>query len=384
MGMRRKVPATLVAACLLVATLAAAATPEEIRERVGVYIWGQVPDLSAAVEDARSLGARRVVRAFIGPWSDTPPYHDDTRPLALKLRDPGYQKLIREYAVIMFTAYDSYSYEREYGEADSGAELQARGRRVKSPLRPNPGKIERPSLGVVQRLGRLPSRQAAAYLDHVREEFSDFAFSLARYNRTFILSNWEAEHDVPEVRRWPVFQRYLQARLDGIAQGKARAARAHLPGRIYTAFEFTVVPGFLGRESGFERIGLRLRGVDYWSYSGWWSIGSAYDARLMGESFREAIRRIRARAGAGQQMIIGEFGEYWNLHPNAERLRAIVDVSIEEGVPYLFNWTLYDQPGEKDERGGDASRFGKFTQQRELTPQGRAMREWFGRDSGRR
>lgn len=370
--------AAAVLLCLQGRPCAAAATPGQIRDQVGIYIWGNVPDLASAVEDARSTGADHVVRAFIGPWSDTPPFHDDTRPLATKLRDSGYQKLIREYAVVMFTAYDSYSYQREYGEADTLAELRSRSRRVKSPQRPNKGKIEKPSLGVVQHLARLPRRQAAAYLERVKEEFSDFTFALARYNRTFILSNWEAENDVPDARRWPVFQRYLQARLDGIAAGRERAQRANLPGRVFTAFEFTIIPGFAGKESGLERLGLRLRGVDYFSYSAWWSIGANYDARLMGESIREAIRRIRAKAGADQQIIIGEFGEYWNEHTDVARMRALVDAALEEGAKYLFNWTLYDQPGEKDERGGDASHFGKFTQQRELTPQGREMREWFG------
>jgi hypothetical protein len=80
---------------------------------------------------------------------------------------------------------------------------------------------------------------------------------------------------------------------------------------------------------------------------------------------------------AGQSIIIGEFGEYWDLYPNSDRLRAIVDSALDEGAEYIFNWTLYDQPGEKDEHGRDASHFGKFTQQRELTPQGRAVQEWF-------
>jgi hypothetical protein len=69
------------------------------------------------------------------------------------------------------------------------------------------------------------------------------------------------------------------------------------------------------------------------------------------------------------------------MHPRAERLKAIVDVSIEEGVEYLFNWVLYEQPGETDEWGRDASHFGKFFLDRTLTPQGRAFQEWFRRPS---
>ncbi len=57
--------------------------------------------------------------------------------------------------------------------------------------------------------------------------------------------------------------------------------------------------------------------------------------------------------------------------------RAIVDVSLEEGAAYLFNWVLYDQPGEIDDHGRDASHFGKYRLDRTITPQGRALRQWY-------
>jgi hypothetical protein len=369
--------AVLLAAHLFCLMAVAAATPEQIREALGIYVWGNVPDLSVAVDDARSIGADHAIRAFIGPWSDTPPYHDDCRPLTVKLSDAGYRKLIQEYQVIMLTAYDSFSYTREYGEADTPTELMARAATVSAALRPNHGKIENPSLGIVRHLAKISRRESDEYLQHVKQEFSDFAFALGQFNRTFIISNWEAENDVPDIAYWPWFRRYLQARLDGIADGRIRAAKGKLPGRIFTAFEFTIIPGFAGKDSGLERIGMQLGGVDFLSYSAWWSIGSDFDAATMKASFHEAIGRIRAKLEAHQQLIIGEFGEYWNEHENAERQRAIVDTAIDEQVKYLFNWTLYDQPGEHDEHGQDASHFGKFTQARELTPQGEAMKLWF-------
>jgi hypothetical protein len=46
-------------------------------------------------------------------------------------------------------------------------------------------------------------------------------------------------------------------------------------------------------------------------------------------------------------------------------------------VEYLFNWVLYDQPGDKDEWGRDASHFGKYRLDRMLTPQGKAFQGWF-------
>lgn len=372
----RLIPLLLLFAAQRMRVPISAATPEQIRERVGIYIWGNVPDLSAAVDDARSTGADRVVRAFIGPWSDTPPYHDDVRPLAEKVGDAGYQKMFREYQVIMLTAYDSYSYGSEYGAADSLSELQDRSETFRVRDRPNAGKIEQPSLGIARHLARMSRKESREYLQRVKAEFADFTYALARHARTFIISNWEAENDVPDAGYWPWFHGYLQARLDGILEGRARALRARLPGRVFTAFEFTIIPEFTGRPSGLMVLGRNLRGVDYMSYSSWWSIGSGFDAQTMQESFREALRRIRGNVSNTQRLIIGEFGEYWNAYPDARSLRAIVDVSLDEHVEYLFNWVLYDQPGEWDDHGRNASHFGKFTKKRILTPQGRAVRQW--------
>jgi hypothetical protein len=38
---------------------------------------------------------------------------------------------------------------------------------------------------------------------------------------------------------------------------------------------------------------------------------------------------------------------------------------------------LYDQPGNRDDHGRDASHFGKFTLDGMLTPQGQAFQSWF-------
>jgi hypothetical protein len=75
--------------------------------------------------------------------------------------------------------------------------------------------------------------------------------------------------------------------------------------------------------------------------------------------------------------VIGEFGEYWNMFPDGARMKALVDASLDNGIEYLFNWVLYDQPGNKDEWGRDASHFGKYSLDRMLTPQGEAFRRWF-------
>jgi hypothetical protein len=375
---------TLAAAlCVTLFTPSAVLPPtssEIIRQRVGVYVWGRVPDLSAAILDVQRIGADRVVRTFIGPWSDTPPYEDDLRPLDEKATSPAFQAMFRAFPVTVLTAYDSFSYGRIYGNSSVRVEteISAPGGAAQS----GPRHPADPSLGLVKQLAAMTPAEAEELLGETHDEFRRFAFELAKLDRTFIVSNWEAEQDVPDASYWPWFTRYLQARLDGIVAGRNAARQMGYPARVFTAFEFTIVPGFAGRPSGLVEIGGQLRGLDYLSYSSWWSIGWDYDAATMKNSFRYAIQLIRgfaAQAGLPQQLIIGEFGEYWNLHPRGERLKAIVDVSIEEGVEYLFNWALYEQPGEKDEWGRDASHFGKYFLDRRLTPQGRAFQAWFQR-----
>ncbi|MBV8904150.1 MAG: hypothetical protein JOZ22_11000, partial [Acidobacteriia bacterium] len=70
-------------------------------------------------------------------------------------------------------------------------------------------------------------------------------------------------------------------------------------------------------------------------------------------------------------------GEYWDQHPAAERLKAAIDAALASGFEYVFDWVLYDQPGNKDDHGRDASHFGKFRLDGTLTPQGKAFQSWF-------
>lgn len=364
----------------IVASNALAATPEQLRKQVGIYVWGRVPDLGAAVDDAKRLGANHAIRAFIGPWSDNPPFTADLRPLATKLGDAAYQKLIREYSVIMLTAYDSFSYAKAYGamfQPDSSESAQKK-------TQHHPA---HPSSKIAHDLSAMTGSEAKQFLDQEREEFRKFSYELSKSDRTFIVSNWEAENDVPDSRDWGWFVRYLQARYDGILEGKNEARQKGLPGHVYTAFEFTIIPGFQGRRSGLLDIGSKLRGIDYLSYSSWWSIGADHDAEKIKQSFRSAFQMIRSGAKDSHltiRLIVGEFGEYWNLHPDGERMKALAEVAIDEGAEYLFNWVLYDQPGEIDEWGHDASHFGKYDLNRKLTPQGEAFRRWFTTETPKR
>jgi hypothetical protein len=223
--------------------------------------------------------------------------------------------------------------------------------------------------------GRLDARHLAA----TKDEFRRFALQLAKTPGRKIVSNWEFENDCP-ANRWASCAAYYQARLDGILEGRKRARELGLPGEILTAFEFTIVPGFVGKPSGLVEVGASLKGVDSLSYSSWWSIGAEMDAPTVGKSLDWAVHLIRDLASARKlttRIVVGEFGEYWDLHPRGERLKALVDASLDDGVEYLFNWVLYDQPGNKDEWGRDASHFGKYGLDRMLTPQGKAFQRWF-------
>jgi|GEM_PF-2454427 len=317
-----------------------AATPAEYRQKVGVYVWGRVASgLAGAAADVKRLGADQVVRVFIGPGAQwDPPGQPANEPLDVKLQRLDYREFIDSFPVVMITAYDVASFAR-YKEAPLDQET----------------------------------------LTRTRDEFRRFTVELSRHPGRRILSNWEFENDcLPD--NWAGCIEYYQARLDGIRQGRSEANALGYPGEILTAFEFTILPDFGGKRSGLVDAAPQLKGVDMLSYSAWWSIGHDLTAGLMHESFKEALRRIRATAderGLARRIIIGEFGEYWDAHPNAERLKAVADACIYRGVEYLFNWVLYDQPGQKDEWGRDASHFGKYRLDGALTPQGEAFRRWF-------
>ncbi|MGE5647146.1 MAG: hypothetical protein ACM336_15300 [Acidobacteriota bacterium] len=334
--------ASQLAAFVLAASCLHAATPADFRQKVGVYVWGALPGgLAAAAEDARRLGATQAVRVYIGPgawWDPSDP--GDNSPLDVKVRRADYREFLAAFPVVMLTAYDVASFGR-------------------------------------YKAARVDAARLAATTD----EFRRFTLELARMPGRKIIANWEFENDCL-AGNWPGCIEYYQARLDGIARGRAEAKALGYPGEIVSAFEFTVVPKFEGKPSGMVEAGPKLKGVDVWSYSSWHSVGANFDPATMRKSFEWAlvlIREFAAQARLTRRVIIGELGEYWDQHPSGERLREAADASLDQGVEYVFNWVLYEQPGRKDEWGRDASHFGKYAQDRTLTPQGMAFRRWFGR-----
>jgi hypothetical protein len=330
----------MIAALVLLVSNAGAATPTEYRERVGVYVWGQLRGgLEQAARDLKQVGADQVTRVYIGPaklWD--PSGGADDSPLDVKARRADYRAFLAAFAVVMLTAYDSASFEQ-------------------------------------YKKGRLDAQHLAA----TKDEFRRFALELAKTPGRKIISNWEFENDC-RTEQWAACREYYQARLAGIRQGREEARKLGYPGEILTAFEFTIVPGYEGKPSGLVAVGAKLEGVDFFSYSSWASIGWDSDAPAIYKSFEwgaHILHEFASKNRLNQRLIIGEFGEYWDQHAGAERMRALMDASLDNGFEYLFDWVLYDQPGNRDDHGRDASHFGKFTLDGMLTPQGRAFLSWF-------
>lgn len=329
--------------CLALCPLAQAAAPRQYQAKIGMYVWGDLAAqagqdaLATAAQDAEALGFNQAIRVYIGPgtfWDPT--YKTDNRPLDVKVQRPDYQQLLARFPVVMLTAYDAASFSRYKYE----------------PLSPD-------------------------LLAQVKDEFRRFTLQLAKQRGRKIISNWEFEHDCP-AHLWQGCRAYYQARLDGIRLGKRQSQAAGYPGEVLSCFEFTIVPNFVGKLSGMMEVGQHLRGLDFVSYSAWWSI-QQQDAATIRKSFSyvtQMLGNLSRDTKMNTRLIIGEFGEYWNEYPTAERLRVLVDTCLESGVAYLFSWTLYDQPGARDEWGRDASHYGKYDLNRKLTPQGEAFQRW--------
>jgi hypothetical protein len=348
LGFRR-----LVGIAVLLISHLGAATPEEYRQHLGVYVWGQLRGtpagaLNQAITDLKRLGADRVVRLYIGPGAlwDPSDSHDNS-PLDVKVRRADYRAFLAAFPVVMFTAYDTASYDK-------------------------------------YKMARVDAQHLAA----TREEFRRFTVELAKTPGRRIISNWEFENDcgadpdpAHEAARWSACREYYQARLDGIRQGREEARKLGYPGEVLSAFEFVIVPGYVGRHSGLVEVGAKLANVDYFSYSAWASIGWNDDATAVAKSIDWAsshiLREFADKQHLSAHWIIGEFGEYWDQHPNSERMKALIDAALENHIDYLFDWVLYDQPGNKDDHGRDASHFGKYMLDGMLTPQGRAFQSWF-------
>jgi hypothetical protein len=325
------------------------AQDQEWQQRVGLYVWGQLPvvdePLIRAAEDAKAVGATGAIRIAISPYWDPKPDAAPNTPLYRKIYRRDYWTVLNSFPVVMITAYDAASYPWKYRNCLSDSSCD-------------------------------PLFRA------VRTEFRLLAFGLGKLPGTYIISNWESENDVPEAEKWNVYRAYLQARIDGIREGRNQAKALGYLGNVYSAFEFLILNDFIGKPSALVEIGTRLKGIDFLSYSSWHSIGWDHRADELEWDFEYAVKHIREFARENHisdRLIIGEFGELWDMHPTPERMEALIDGSLAGGAEFLFNWVAYDQPGQIDEHARDVSHFGKFYLDGKLTPQGSGFARLFQR-----
>ena len=380
-------------------------TPSDVRDRLGIYVWGKLAEsadplvaaiadpLVAAIEDVKSIGANKATRTSMGPYWD--PRGANAResqflPLYQKMHRADYWEFFNSFPVVMITAYDVASFSARYRlleRMSSTFLLQGKDRLEKHRISLQRIQVEP---RVYRLLDLMTQNELASFLNDTTWEFRLFAYNLACEipNGTFIISNWEAENDVfvasEDARNR--YLEYIQARLDGVVAGMGDAESQGCSGKVYNAFEFVDIKALggewdqhTGKFSGIT-LAPKLRGLDFLSYSSWNSIGYMHPPHYIRASFTEAIRNIRSFArenGITGRLIICEFSVLWDIQPDGSRLKTIVDTALEEGVEYLLNWVAYDQPGNGvtvDGKWYDQSHFGKFFQNRELTPQGFSFR----------
>jgi hypothetical protein len=208
----------------------------------------------------------------------------------------------------------------------------------------------------------------------VVQEYSDFTLYLERtFRRTrkrFILSNWESDNSVfcgaaysyatsPAIRNscrsqysssfgipspedaLQGLKLWLQARSQGILDGEARARAAGLEDRrVFHAPEFNIVHALHDR--GFPSVlydVLPYVPFDYVSYSAWETL-SAPDPFAALAPDLDTIRNVIGTSAiivgeSGFQRVPGSVADV----AGSSRFAA---VAAAWGVPFLFQWQLYD------------------------------------------
>jgi hypothetical protein len=323
--------------------------------RIGIYAWGVLPKtpdpLVSAVEDAQRLGIT-VFRTCISPyWDPRPDAADRLAPLDQKIRRADYQRVLASFPVVILTSYDAASFNARYRN--------------------------RASFGSDERWN--------AMLRAVHEEFRRFAIELGKGANTIIVSSWESENDAFLDAQWPDYLLYLQARSDGIVDGRREAKAAGHPAKVFTAIEFAhVTVGFADPRSnkparsicGLDAA-VALHGVDFASYSAWENLYYTGDPRYTETKLRASFSIIRQKCRPpGCRFLIGEIGYLRNYDPKNAIFQAILEESLRAGAAYVVDWSEYDQPGQVDRYGFgvDQSKFGAYDIDRKLTAQGECLR----------
>jgi hypothetical protein len=335
-------------------TLVPAGIAQSFSRNVGIYHWnGQFSNtMSQGVEQITLLGGRTARVAL------TPRYYTDYNiggpcypnyTLSTIAQEADVKKAFDnpKIDVFMLTAYDGTT----FGDCVNQRYL-------------NPGFY-------------TPSNVAA-----IAGEYSDFTLYLYETFRSthkrFIISNWESDNDVycgsaysyatnASARAtcdasYPTLyggnkspsesldglKLWLQVRHDGIEDGKRRAMLAGIGGdKVYLAPEFCAV--HMLHDAGFKSVlydVLPFVIFDYVSYSSYESINRVSpDAALVAD-----LGLIENVIGSNA-IIIGEagFSRYtWGNDGVIKRTALVVNAALTWGVPYFFQWNLYDQSTQQD------------------------------------
>ena len=228
----------------------------------------------------------------------------------------------------------------------------------------------------------------------LRREYSDFVVYLfQRYAGTgkrFIISNWEADNAIycGQAYRYatdPWFRAYcgdmypqlygnsgpeeslegmrqwFRARYQGIVDGRLRAAALGLADvEVYFAPEFSNIRTL--KENGLESVLHDLIprvDFDFVSYSSWDSIATENFPQVLAAD----LDMIREVAGS-DNIILGEMGfarSTWGSDV-VSRTESAITTALAWGVPYVFQWALYDHDA--------ANNFGLYDLVGDITPVG--------------
>lgn len=222
-----------------------------------------------------------------------------------------------------------------------------------------------------------PSFYTSTLTQAMEQEYSDFTYSLANFNRysgkRFILANWEGDNQIycgssflyvrqPSFRgkcdsaypslypgnRSPSeslegMRLWMIARSRGIHDGMRRARESGFTGvEVLSAVEFNSVR--ILTDNGLPDVLHNLPGqvpVDYLAYSSWESINTP-ELPAAG-TLAADLEEVRAVAG-DKPVLIGEAGYARSLwgQDSLVRLGALHSAAVLENVDYLIHWNLYD------------------------------------------
>ena len=340
------------AALIYLMSSTAVALPGSPTNAIGFYHWGgrHTTSMSEGVERIAQLGGH-VARVVLAPT-----YHRDYNigtgcylgySLSAIAREADVKRALdnESTAVLMLTAYDGVT----FGDCEHVRFL-------------NPSFY-------------TPDNTAALV-----QKYSDFTLYLYQtYRHTykrFIVSDWEGDNavycqaaytyaTVPQFRSYcddnyaalygnrfaaesiQGLKLWHQARLRGIADGRKRAAGEGIGGmRVYFAPEFCSIHAL--HDGGFQSVlydVLPAVTADYVSYSAYESVNAPDPATTLVADLDIISGVVGATA-----IIVGETGfsrSTWGTE-TVPRTDEVISAAQAWGVPYIFQWNLYDEDLQND------------------------------------